>query len=455
LPTDSASYIQNRTTQQASSNFNISGNGTVDGTLRGGIVRADTQFNLGSSHILSRSGIGNLFAGSFPASNTGTQNSFFGSGAGFGNTTGVLNAFFGDSSGLSNTSGSSNTFLGADAGDSNTTGGANTFVGRAAGGSNISGGNNSFVGFASGQENLIGASNSFFGHQSGQLNTGGSFNAYFGYRSGASNLTGSRNTTVGADADVATSNLSYATAIGAGAIVSSSNTVQIGRVGGADSVRISGDLSVLDGADAEPGSGGIVVVGKTFETNIAIDSNEIMARNNGAIATLAINADGGNVHLIQGGTGSVGIGTSSPDQKLSVNGNASKTGGTSWAVFSDERLKDIKGRFSVGLDAIRQLNPVRFEYRKDNPLGLSSVGEQIGFSAQEVQKIIPEAVTTSRNGYLQLNVDPILWAMVNGIKEQQAEMEVLRTQIREQNILILALKKAHCDQNPSSEICRK
>jgi hypothetical protein len=43
--------------------------------------------------------------------------------------------------------------------------------------------------------------------------------------------------------------------------------------------------------------------------NIAIDNNEIMARNNGVATTLALNAAGGNVTLIQSGSGGVSIGT--------------------------------------------------------------------------------------------------------------------------------------------------
>ena len=48
-------------------------------------------------------------------------------------------------------------------------------------------------------------------------------------------------------------------------------------------------------------------------------------------------------------SGNVGIGTTLPDQKLSVNGDADKTGGKTWLSFSDERLKYIKGRFNLGL----------------------------------------------------------------------------------------------------------
>ena len=128
--------------------------------------------------------------------------------------------------------------------------------------------------------------------------------------------------------------------------------------------------------------------------------------------------------------GNVGIGTTSPDQKLSVNGDADKTGGNTWLAFSDERLKNIKGNFNPGLKAVMQLQPIRYEYKPDNALGLASNGEHIGFGAQAVQKIIPEAVTKNSAGYLMVNGDPIMWTMLNAIKEQQKEIEQLKGQIR-------------------------
>jgi hypothetical protein len=128
--------------------------------------------------------------------------------------------------------------------------------------------------------------------------------------------------------------------------------------------------------------------------------------------------------------GNVGIGTAAPSDLLSVNGNASKPGGGTWAVFSDERLKNIKGPFNSGLKAVMQLQPIRYEYKADNALGIKLNGQHVGFGAQAVQQVIPEAVSATANGYLTVNNDPIIWAMLNAIKEQQREIEKLRTEVR-------------------------
>ncbi len=129
--------------------------------------------------------------------------------------------------------------------------------------------------------------------------------------------------------------------------------------------------------------------------------------------------------------GNVGIGTNAPTDKLSVNGTASKSGGGSWAVFSDLRLKNIKGNYTSGLSAVMKLQPLRYQYKPDNALGIKSEGEYIGFGAQAVQKVIPEAVTTNSSGYLMVNNDPIIWTMLNAIKEQQKEIVELKKQIRQ------------------------
>jgi hypothetical protein len=129
--------------------------------------------------------------------------------------------------------------------------------------------------------------------------------------------------------------------------------------------------------------------------------------------------------------GNVGIGTNAPTDKLSVSGTASKTGGGSWAVFSDERLKRIRGPFTSGLSAVMQLQPIRYEYKPNNALGLGSGSEYVGFGAQTLQKVIPEAVTQNANGYLMVNNDPIIWTMLNAIKEQQKEIVELKRQIRQ------------------------
>ncbi|OGH63218.1 MAG: hypothetical protein A3G34_15300 [Candidatus Lindowbacteria bacterium RIFCSPLOWO2_12_FULL_62_27] len=111
----------------------------------------------------------------------------------------------------------------------------------------------------------------------------------------------------------------------------------------------------------------------------------------------------------------------------------SRAGGS---TVSDGRLKNVEGVFDAGLAELRQLTPVRYRYKKNNPAGIRDSGEHVGLIAQEVQAVIPEAVQGGK-GYLTLDHGPILFAMLNAIKEQaqeieslKAEMDVLRRQGR-------------------------
>jgi hypothetical protein len=111
---------------------------------------------------------------------------------------------------------------------------------------------------------------------------------------------------------------------------------------------------------------------------------------------------------------------------LAVNGTAAKSSGGSWASLSDARLKDIHGRFERGLSEVTRLSPVRCSYRPDNGLNLPAGTEFVGLVAQEVRTVVPEAVQENSDGYLMVNNDPIIWTMLNAIKELSAQNEQLR-----------------------------
>jgi len=115
--------------------------------------------------------------------------------------------------------------------------------------------------------------------------------------------------------------------------------------------------------------------------------------------------------------GNVGIGTTSPGYTLHVVGTAGLSSGTSWTNASDRRLKDIHGDYEYGLNEVLKLHTVRYNYKAGNPLRLPSNIEKTGFIAQEVREVIPEAVHERNDGFLELNVDPIHWAVVNAIQD--------------------------------------
>jgi hypothetical protein len=61
------------------------------------------------------------------------------------------------------------------------------------------------------------------------------------------------------------------------------------------------------------------------------------------------------------------------------------------------------------------LNPISYHWNAIS--GLDMQNSYSGFSAQNVQSAIPEAVGTTSNGYLTLQDRPILAAVVNAVKD--------------------------------------
>jgi len=143
--------------------------------------------------------------------------------------------------------------------------------------------------------------------------------------------------------------------------------------------------------------------------------------------------------------GNVGIGTTSPGQKLHVVGTIRQTNCTTAGTLSanasgdiictsDARLKNILGTYDGGLNALTQITPQRFTY-KPTPENPVETFVHAGFIAQDVRRVIPQAVAVQRNGYLSLDTTAILAASVNAIKElkalndwQAAELARLRAQ---------------------------
>jgi hypothetical protein len=94
------------------------------------------------------------------------------------------------------------------------------------------------------------------------------------------------------------------------------------------------------------------------------------------------------------------------------------------APVSDITVKENVQPLKYGLNAIMQLNPISFEYVDD----YKNYGEglQIGNIAQDVEKIIPEAVfTTPSTGLKGINYDQFNGIYIKAIQEQQKIIESL------------------------------
>jgi hypothetical protein len=228
-------------------------------------------------------------------------------------------------------------------------------------------------------------------------------------------------------------------AIGANAEVTQSNSLVLGSINGVNGATGNTNVGIGTTAPAatlhldllDNGATDSLLIGNTSSKGLQFFDGGTGVDIASYGVPLYVNFAGNNTYLNVTG-GNVGIGTSAPDHTLTVNGSADKPGGGSWGTYSDGRLKTLDGSFKSGLSQIMKLHPVRYRYQKENPLGIQDAQEHIGLVAQDVQKVIPEAVTENSKGYLLLNNDPILWAMLNAMKEQQGQIRKQQEQIRAQ-----------------------
>jgi Chaperone of endosialidase len=105
---------------------------------------------------------------------------------------------------------------------------------------------------------------------------------------------------------------------------------------------------------------------------------------------------------------------------------------------SDVRLKTNITPIDIGLQEILQLNPVTFSWKKDSNGTL-----HYGLVAQEVEKVIPDAVTRSAivtddtpDGQLNMKYEELIPILVKSIQELNAKVESLEneSQKREKKI---------------------
>jgi hypothetical protein len=119
--------------------------------------------------------------------------------------------------------------------------------------------------------------------------------------------------------------------------------------------------------------------------------------------------------------------------------------------------------FHSGLDLVKRLRPVTFNWKSDNTADL-------GLVAEDVAKVEPLLVTRNGKGEVEgVKYDRVGVVLVNAVNEQQSEIDSLREQIVEQNdslkrqqekldqqqAEIDAMKRFVCAQNPAADLCRR
>jgi hypothetical protein len=140
--------------------------------------------------------------------------------------------------------------------------------------------------------------------------------------------------------------------------------------------------------------------------------------------------------------GRVGIVVTTPSFLLELPNVASDAGGrgraNQWATYSDGRIKSNREALPYGLDAVMQLEPLKYfqhnsKTNEDGELEILDEGaESIGLVAQDVAAIIPEIVSVPEDlnkDLCSMDYAKLTTVLVNAIKEQQAIIEQLKADV--------------------------
>jgi hypothetical protein len=111
---------------------------------------------------------------------------------------------------------------------------------------------------------------------------------------------------------------------------------------------------------------------------------------------------------------------------------------------NDRDLKKNVAPVANSISYISRLNPVTFEYNKEDYRQLNlPAGKQFGFIADDVKQVVPTAVSQQSSWYTagknsqraittsQTDSEKLVPLLVAAVKEQQAEIEKLKAELQD------------------------
>jgi hypothetical protein len=220
--------------------------------------------------------------------------------------------------------------------------------------------------------------------------------------------------------------------------VLSINNIGIGTTNPTSKLQVQGDVSIA----STVGIGTVIDIvpydtlnsgtlsfegsaGQLFSITNNLTSGSIFSVNDvSGIPSIDVDANG-TIQLGPYG-GNIGIGTTNPTETLSVFGNILSTETIFATVFtslSDETQKTDITAITDAIETVKQLNGVKYKWIDNHNQ------PSIGVIAQEIEKVLPEVVTTNKNGLKSVSYGNIVGVLIEAIKEQQVRIEELERKL--------------------------
>jgi hypothetical protein len=184
------------------------------------------------------------------------------------------------------------------------------------------------------------------------------------------------------------------------------------------------------------------VVGYNSVCNLVSgDCNTILGANVNVgtpVSNNVVLADGGgNVRFHWNGTlnmitGSVGISGSLAVGAISPSATVGRIDASNDVVAfstSDERLKTNVTPIQDALFKIAEISGYEFDWIPNQEIH-GFEGHDVGVIAQEIEKVLPEVVTTRANGYKAVKYEKIVPLLIQAIKEQSEQIKKLEEYVK-------------------------
>lgn len=180
-----------------------------------------------------------------------------------------------------------------------------------------------------------------------------------------------------------------------------------------------------------PGAGGVEamrLVSERLTVNGSIRAAGGAPGSNASINGYGFDGDGDTGMFVRGGTSPTFNHLSlyrNNVERVRIDSDLENYTSVSWTTMSDRRLKDNIKKLNNSLSKILNIQGVEYNYISNNRFEFPKK-ITIGFIAQDVEKILPEIVSTDEEGFKGIQYELFTPVLVEAIKEQQAIIEKLQ-----------------------------
>jgi hypothetical protein len=125
-------------------------------------------------------------------------------------------------------------------------------------------------------------------------------------------------------------------------------------------------------------------------------------------------------NFVYSSSGNLGIGTTTPTQRLQVGDSADGTVAlaNAWNTFSDKRLKKNFERIPAACEKLEQINGYYYNWRSDK-----DTSRQLGVIAQEVEEVFPELVKVNKDGIRSVDYSKLSAVLIEANKELYSRLK--------------------------------